>query len=375
MERTGYGAGQLNDSPDDDLNTMDNQTPDDVAAQKAEIEQTRCEMAGTLDAIREKLDPGMLMEQAKEKVSETAATVMDKAKETVHEVTTDVVGQVKEVPHAAMDATKRAVGSAVDTAKEAMRPAVQTAGRVGGNVVDTVKSNPVPYAMIGIGLGWLFWSSRQGGSRAITRYEGVEGHYTGTGMGYGSTGTYGVQPQYRTEDDYQVDAYQGREPGPMSQMKDRVQGTLGAAAGSVKETAGNIADRAKDTAGNIADKAKDTAGMVAGRVQETAGTVATQVKRASGQAVDTFQSTLETNPLAVGAAVLGLGLALGLLLPETEKEKEMMGEARQRLGEKVQQKASELTDKVQTVARETVGAAKDAARDAAESEGLTGSAI
>lgn len=383
MERTGFGTGQLNEDPADDMDMMDNQT-DDIQAQRAEIEETRCEMAGTLDAIKEKLDPGMLMDQAKEKVTDTANTVLQHAKETVHEATTDAVHQVKEIPHAAMDATKRAVGGAVDSAKETMRPAVEAAGRMGGNVVDTVKSNPIPYALIGIGLGWLYLSSRRSETFETRRYRGVEGHYYdassgggqtyGTGQTYGPGRTYGTGSQGYEGDAYHTDPYQGRPPseqeGRMGRMTDQMRETLGSAKDTMKDAAGNV----RDAAGNVVHRVQETAGSMAGRVQETAGNVASQVRHGASQAADTFQSTLDSNPLAVGAAALGLGLVMGLLLPETQREKQMMGEARNRVGEKVQQTATELGQKVQTVARETMDAAKDAAKDAAQNEGLTNAA-
>jgi hypothetical protein len=317
----------------DDVDEMTDPNPSDsIEYQRAEIDRTRTDMAGPLDAIKDKLDPGALMDQAKEKVSET-----------MHNVTSDVVHQAKELPHQAMDATKRAVGHAVDSAKEKMRPAVQAAGRVGGNAVDTVKSNPIPYALIGVGLGWLFLSSRRDHDH---RYEGGEGHYYdasyGTSSGYqggGYSSGYGG--------DYGPRTY-GEEQRPMAAVREKV----GAAADRIKETAGTVAERA----------------------QETAGSVAWKARQGANRAADTFQNTLESNPMAVGAAVLGLGIAFGMLLPETRTERRMMGEARERVGEKVQQVASDVGQKVSSVAKEAMSAAKDAAKDEAQNQGLAGAA-
>lgn len=334
MERPGYGTEPL-DSPEM-VDEMDDPTDTGSTAaieyQRAEIDRTRTDMAGTLDAIKDRLDPGTLMDQAKEKVSET-----------VHNVTSGVVHQAKELPHQAMDATKRAVGQAVDSAKEKMRPAVEAAGRAGGSAVDNVKINPIPYALIGVGLGWLFLSSRRDHDHSVHGYGGSEGHYYDAS--YGSTGSYqggGYSGGYGG--DYGPRTY-GEDQGRMSAVRDKV----GAATERIKETAGNVAERA----------------------QETAGTVAWKARQGATRAADTFQNTLESNPLAVGAAVLGLGIACGMLLPETRAERRMMGEARERFGDKVQQVASDVGHKVQSVAKEAVGAAKDAAKDEAQNQGLT----
>src|SRR3569832_1669528 len=76
---------------------------DDLDAQQAAIDQTRGSIGETLDAIKDKLDPHLLMTEAKD----AAANVMDKAKDTVHEVVSDVASHAKET-------AKEAVGGVVD---------------------------------------------------------------------------------------------------------------------------------------------------------------------------------------------------------------------------------------------------------------------
>lgn len=335
MERTGYETGQLDDEDVMDDRSMESDA--DIDAQRAEIDRTRCEMAGTLDAIKDKLEPGKLMDQAKERVTEAADTVMSHAKETVHDVTSDVVGQAKELPHAAMDATKRAIGGAVEKTRETMRPAVEKVGQVGGAVVDSVKSNPIPYALIGLGLGWLYFSSRRG--------NGGKGHDRTFG-GYQDTYEYGYT-----------------ETGD-SQGEMRGSGRMG----RIRETVGGAAETLRDRAGSTMDRVQESAGQVAGRAREMAGTAASQVKEKAGIAADTFQSQLERNPMSIGLIAMGLGLAIGMMLPESQKERRLMGDAREKVGDKVQQVASDLGQKVQSVARDTVDAAKQSAQD----QGLTG---
>jgi hypothetical protein len=76
---------------------------------------------------------------------------------------------------------------------------------------------------------------------------------------------------------------------------------------------------------------------------------------------------LRQNPLTVGALAVGVGAAVGLALPQTSREHEVMGEARDTLVEKAQEKAGEAQEKVQRVAEEVQSAAKEEA----ENQGLT----
>ena len=76
---------------------------------------------------------------------------------------------------------------------------------------------------------------------------------------------------------------------------------------------------------------------------------------------------LRENPLAVGALGVGVRAAVGLAIPETAKEHEVMGEARDTLVEKAQEKAQDAQQRVQQVAQE----AQSAAQQEAENQGLT----
>ena len=88
-----------------------------------------------------------------------------------------------------------------------------------------------------------------------------------------------------------------------------------------------------------------------------------QARRASGG----FQRMLGENPLTMAALAVGTGAAVGLAIPQTTREHEAMGEARDNLVETVQEKAQEAQQKVQRVAEE----AQSAAKEEATNQGLT----
>lgn len=92
------------------------ESPEEI---RADIEETREEMGGTLDALGDRLDPNRLMNEAKENVREAT------------------IGRVED-----------AVGAAGETAKGAT-----------DMVMETIRRNPIPAALVGIGA-FLLWRNR-----------------------------------------------------------------------------------------------------------------------------------------------------------------------------------------------------------------------
>ena len=130
----------------------------------------------------------------------------------------------------------------------------------------------------------------------------------------------------------------------------------------MQETAGQVVGQVQATAGQAVDQVQQAAGQVAGQVQETAGQVVGQVQETAVQARGRLEQMLHDNPLQVGVLALALGGALGLAAPSTPREQQVMGEARDRLVDRVQETAQETMQKVQRVAEEDGGAAADEAR-------------
>jgi hypothetical protein len=67
-----------------------------------------------------------------------------------------------------------------------------------------------------------------------------------------------------------------------------------------------------------------------------------------------LESMIRDYPLAVGAAALLIGASLGLAVPESERENEWMGEARERAVGRAQDAASGAVDRVKDAATEVV---------------------
>ena len=203
----GTGAGGRSDGDHPDTDEI-----------RVEIEQTRTEMSGTIDAIQQRLAPDTLTDQAKD----LARDATDQAKAAAQEVLQDAVREVKdaalevtehavqEVKEAAREVTGQAKEAAWDAtvgrAEDAVTNAGQTARGVGSMVIDTIKQNPIPAAIAGISIAWLYMKrpSSQGytGGQVSGGQYRTPGSYQAPGSTtvYPPTETYPLRTGYQSSD-------------------------------------------------------------------------------------------------------------------------------------------------------------------------------
>ena len=218
-------------------------------------------------------------------------------------------------------------GDVASSAGHLASSAGETAMDAGSGLLDLIQRNPVPAALVGIGLGWLYMNRSSSGPD-YRAHSGTHYRYgpAAAGQAYGS----------------------GR------------QGTSGAGDGS-------MIGRAADQVGELAGSAQERVGDLAGSVQEQVGDVADAVMYRTQRAPGQLQRMIEENPLVTAAVAASLGAAVGLWLPTTQTENQLMGTASDRAMGKVQQVASETIEKVEEVAQEVGSTAREEAR----SKGLT----
>lgn len=92
-------------------------------------------------------------------------------------------------------------------------------------------------------------------------------------------------------------------------------------------TAEGKAGEAREKVHDISQKAREKAQRLRGRVSEKAGYAGEELRGRADEARSIFHGLVEDNPLAVVAAAFAIGSAIGLGLPETGKERELLGEA------------------------------------------------
>lgn len=385
---------------------------------RRDIEHTRTDMSGTLDAIQQRLNPETLGEQAKDTAGEITSQAKDAAMEVVDHALAEVKGQASEVLAQAREVliearvtAREVLGEAKATAREAVEDATMqakaavrgaTIGKVETMVrsandttnaarhglMATIKANPFPAALTGLGLGWLFINSRSAAARgtmpshtyeATYRQQGSSPAHTAPpygayqGSGYSSGGGNAVGGAVD-----RVQATAGNVAGHVGDLAGQVGGTVGGAAGTVGHAAGSAAGAVGETVGNAASALGTTASNLASGTAETAGNLADQAQYQAMRLEDGFQRVLRESPLAVGAVTLALGAAVGLALPQTQRENQLLGEARDNLVERAQGLAQETLGKVQNVATEATSAVQDSAqavketvKDESKKQGLT----
>jgi len=89
-----------------------------------------------------------------------------------------------------------------------------------------------------------------------------------------------------------------------------------------------------------------TLSKMSGAVSDRVSTAYEKVGNVGSSAMETYDRQVRDNPLAVGAVAMAVGAAVGLAVPSTRYEGELMGEARQQFMEKAQNVASDLVDQV-----------------------------
>ncbi len=204
-------------------------------------------------------------------------------------------------------------------AKEAIRDAAQStvsnvgeqARQTGSRLVDMIRDNPIPVMAVGVGVTWLLRQRSQGavsGDR-MARY-----------------------------------AYSGPERRSTYERPTGSRSRKGSALSEVRETASGVADRVSERASDLRES-----------VSERADALSEQAQQTTRKVKSNLEHIIEDNQLAVAAGAIIAGLAVGLLLPGTEREDRVMGSTR-----------DELVDRAQEVAGRAADAAVSAGHEVAE---------
>jgi len=214
------------------------------------------------------------------------------------------------------------VHNAVETGKEAVYDA--TIGKAAGfmknvtnnisssSIVRTAKDNPLPLMLIGLGAGLLAYKSYTSGSSSES---------------------------WRR--DQSSENRNSRFMTATSETESR-SGSLGEMAGKASTSAGNAMEKVSG--------AFDNAYTGAGEMMSTAYEKVDEFK---GVAVDRYKTYLNDNPLAVGAAALAVGAAVGMAIPASRYEGQLLGEKRDDFLKKAQTTAAGLLDKTKKAIADT----------------------
>jgi len=344
-----------------DKTEADKQSSNEI---RADIDQTRASVGDKIDQLQARLDPNRLKQQAQE---------------TVQEMLNDTAGSMTEY---------------VKTHKDEMVT----------SLADAARRNPLPTALVGLGLGWLILESMAGNrpreerrqNSSSTNYvsgyvpqggrapmeqnyyppQSGERYYASTDWsqsGYPA----GAQNRQGNGQSYNPDYGNGQQQGenPLAKATNAVKDTVGDLGDKVSDTVGDVKDRVSDTVGNVTDQVSNVVGDVKDRVTDAMGGVRRQADELTHQGQRTFDRAgnqmdewqqqawyesqrrgqqlvnhLEDNPLIYGAVALAAGAALALLLPQSRAENRAFGEMR----EQVMAKGQEVLDTAKSHAQEVI---------------------
>jgi ElaB/YqjD/DUF883 family membrane-anchored ribosome-binding protein len=115
---------------------------------------------------------------------------------------------------------------------------------------------------------------------------------------------------------------------------------VGSAASAVGERASDLGTQA----GELTGRARERVGELSGGVRQRARDFGYTAKYRGRQARGGLERMAEENPLAVAAGVAVLGLACGLLIPESRREQRLMGPVRDDLMSRAQETARRVKD-------------------------------
>lgn len=210
------------------------------------------------------------------------------------------------------------------------------------HMIEMIKQNPIPVALIGIGLGWMVFSGRSTGR---ARYAEPRSPYAGSAAGtYANAGRRGRET--------------GRGTGG---IVDKVSDRAGTLSREVSERASAITQGVSEKAHDYYDQARDQASGYYSQAKDRATGYYGQARDIAGATYSRVEGTMQNNPLLVGGVGLAIGAAIGAVLPMTAQEQEYLGEARDQL----LQQAGEYGHEAMARAREAAEAAGRAAYEEA----------
>ena len=209
----------------------------------------------------------------------------------------------------------------------------------GRSLAETIRENPIPAAMAAAGIGWLLLSSREQ-RPSTTRFTNGE------------------------PDEFAIPDESYHEGGVRAKVRDVAE--------NVAERAQDLTEKAQDATQRAVDKVRNTGARVAEKARYTGDRLTTRADDASWRVRETARTTARRvenqyaeSPIGVGAVALAVGLAIGLSVPGTRKETQLMGDARDKLVDKTRETIADTTDKVERVVQKALPEVKNVVRDAA----------
>jgi ElaB/YqjD/DUF883 family membrane-anchored ribosome-binding protein len=223
------------------------------------------------------------------------------------------------------------------------------------NLATQARANPMPLALVGIGLAWLMSGRGQPsmghtGSHMGSYRGSSEGHASGAYSGGGSSSS-------------NVGSRIGETAGS---AKDAVSGAgrkAGEAMSSGVHKAGDAMSsgmhKAGDAASQTYDRVSDKASETYGRMSEHASDTYDRMSQRAGRAQRSMSELIESEPLILAGLGIAVGAAIGAMMPATRTEQRFMGDKLDEWKDDASDMARSEWEKTKSVAKDAVMAAKE----------------
>ncbi len=221
--------------------------------------------------------------------------------------------------------------------------------KAAGTLASQARRHPMPAVLIGAGVAWLI-------SETVGEDDNSARHPS--------------RPTRRGSSGYPFIEDSGADASVGDWAEDQM--------GDVKDAANSTIDRVREKSHQIGDKIHEAKGRLEERTHDALDRSKVAVREV-GQDLKEGYHTVEKKfamacdeyPLAVGLGFAALGAVVGLIIPRTRGEDELMGERSDQLVEETKEKASELLETGKEVASQVL----ETVKEKAEEQGFTASAV
>lgn len=215
-----------------------------------------------------------------------------------------------------------------------------------GNLKRQIAENPLPVTVIGAGLAWLALSSNSSHPRRARA----------GAVGYGAT----RERAYGTVRDAErrAAAIGAGPPGSAESAADAVSDMARTASDTARRRTRRLREAAESTGAAIGDRVSSTYAGATDAASRTTHAITERVSSAGHSLAESgrsFADFCREQPLVLAGIGVALGAAIGAMLPSTETENRLMGDAADETKERVQSVVGEQADKAKAIAEDTAG--------------------
>ncbi len=252
----------------------------------------------------------------------------------------------------------------------------------GRSLLESVRGNPLPAALTGIGLAWLMASGPRARAAAqasastdtnrVRLYDesqvSDQGDYGAMALGMRTAGESVTREPDEAEYAYmaRVDDARGQTVG----LKREAQETSASFGQRIRDVLASAQQSAANAAQGLSHQVGSAANSISSAAQgatRSVGDVAQRGGQAAGQAGGNMLATVSDSPVLLGALGLAAGALLGAFLPQSDQEEKALGHVAGQARDTARGLAQQAMDSGGHVAQTVL----NAGRDSAQAHGLT----